>query len=170
MRELHEKNSMLIQHEEDIDELWQETLMQNILHHGLPEERGEDLKLKVTDLIHEKLKIDRKELEQIECFRFTKPGKWGKIIQVKFPNQTLKNRVYYAKKELKVEPQLITEDLTNKRNKLYQKCTQLKRDGKITAVWTTNCNIVVIHQGRKHMVCFEKDYHDLCKTIDSRSA
>lgn len=132
-----------------IDILEQGNKKNNIRISGLNEVDGENLKQRVVELFHNKLKINM-SIDTMDCFRhkFDDNAK-SKPITVKFQHYTDKMLVIKNKKLLKNSKIFISEDLTKQRVLLLNEARG--KFGK-TKVWTLHGEIyALINNTRTHL-------------------
>ena len=130
-----------------MDNLEQESKMNNLRIVGIPEEDHENLQKKVLSIVKQKLNIDSVEEADIDlCYRLgrTSDSKVRDVI-VKFTTRDKRNLIYRCKRNMpREDPAIfINEDLTQSRNKLFYDARCMKKQGKIKAVWTQDCNIII---------------------------
>ena len=143
--ELAKRDEKIKELESKVEQLEYSTKQNNLTLHGLQTDKeGEDDTTKnVIEFARKNLKVEIKESDIVDSFRIGDSDSTSKPILVKFKNQTIKNKVYKAKKLLKkVEPKYyVNEDLTKAKVDLYKKVKKLRSDLYIWKCWTFNSKI-----------------------------
>jgi exosome complex exonuclease DIS3/RRP44 len=151
----------------EVDELSQYSRRNCILIHGIPETPNENTETVALKVINENLKLRNINLALIDrCHRIGAPKRntaevlrQGKrAIIVKFTSYRSRNEVWRAKRLLKNSNILITESLTQTRQKLLKMAKD--RFG-LKQVWTQDGRIVVLLNGRRFTVTCEEDLRDI---------
>lgn len=125
--------------------------------HGVPASNGENTNaiiLKTCDALG--LKLDPSSISSSYRIPKTKQNvntsttALPQPIIVKFNTQTIKNNVYNLRKEIKKETKFpvpgqkrlfINENLTEERRKIFKEARRMKKENKITFLWTQNGKI-----------------------------
>ncbi len=123
-----------------IDDIEQESKLNNLRFVGIPEEEGEDLHNKVLNITKEKLNLQSIAGSDIDlCYRLGRAvdGKHRDIL-VRFQSRDKRNLIYRCRRNMPREdpPVYINEDLTLRRSKLFYDARCKKRAGRVSAVWT----------------------------------
>ena len=130
-----------------IDELEQQNKLKNLRIFGLKEEKEENVQQKLLEFAKTELEIELQhgEIEARRMGKVRPENLQPRDILVTFNNQTLRNAVYRKKKLLRERnvPVFINEDLTTKRSLLFFQARQLRKRGKLFAVWTQEGNILI---------------------------
>ncbi len=157
--------------EQRLDDLEQESKSNNIRIIGIAEEEGEDLKIKVTDLVENNHQVRNIEPEDIaDIGRMGKHTNKVRDILVKFKCSALWNKIYNKRKLLHHDnnPIYINEDLTPQRSKLFFEARKLRKKEKIFGTWTQAGNIMVKVKD-SDQPCVVKTYHELTKLIQDEN-
>ena len=130
-----------------MDDIEQDSKLDNLRMVGIPEEEGEILKNKVIEITNEKLNLHNISESDINlCYRLgkTNESKTRDVI-VRFNNREKRNLIYRCRRSMPREdhPIYINEDLTTRRNKLFYDARSLKKAGRLAAVWTQEGNIII---------------------------
>ncbi len=145
MEEKMEINVVNLNVESKLDELEQQSKLNNLRIFGLNEEEGE--KDRVIEFVKNKMGIEIRP-DEIEARRMGSVQPMNpnpRDILIKFDNQSLRNKIYRKKKLLHRQNQLvfINEDLTTKRSFLFYQARKLRKQRKLFGVWTQAGNILV---------------------------
>ena len=125
------------------DEFDSYTRRNNLLIHGLPEERDENLLSKTVNFIKDKLKINTFNSTAIEsAFRLGKRSESNKAraVLIRFFSRHDRLSVWKNKKQLKGTTYLLTESLTKLRQTLYAEARNIFQP---SSCWTRDGKIVV---------------------------
>ncbi len=130
-----------------LDDLEQESKLNNLRMAGIVEEDGESPQEKVLKIIQEELSLQTICERDIDlCYRLGRATE-SKVrdILVRFHSRQKRNLVYRCRHNMpRVEaPIYINEDLTLMRSKLFYDARCKKKAGKITAVWTQEGTIII---------------------------
>ncbi len=130
-----------------IDDIEQESKMNNLRFVGIPEEEGEDLQNKVLVIIKEKLNLQSICANEIDlCYRLGRAveGK-HRDIMVRFQSRDKRNLIYRSRRNMPREdqPVYINEDLTLRRSKLFYDARCKKKAGRVSTVWTQEGTILM---------------------------
>ncbi len=136
-----------IETEQRIDNLEQDSKMNNLRIVGIPEEQDENLRHRILTIVQQKLNLETiGEIDIGKCYRLGK-AKDSKVRDViaKFTSRDSRNLVYSCRRNMPREdqPVYINEDLTQPRSKLFFTARRLKKSEKIIATWTQDGKIFV---------------------------
>ncbi len=142
-----EKKTESIETRTRIDDIEQDSKMNNLKFVGIPEEEGENLMDKVLVITNEKLNLQSISKSDIDlCYRLGRlvEGK-NRDILVRFQSREKRNLIYRCRRNMPREsqPVYINEDLTLIRSKLFYDARCKKRSGKVSAVWTQEGSTVI---------------------------
>ncbi len=130
-----------------IDDIEQESKLNNLRLVGIHEEEAEILQQKVVEIIRDKLNLQAINGSDINtCYRLGKPNESKtRDVIVRFNSRDKRNLIYQCKRNMPREnqPIYINEDLTLRRNKLFYDARSMKKSGRLTAVWTQEGNIII---------------------------
>ncbi len=131
-----------------MDDIEQESKLDNLRIVGIPEEEEEILQQKVLEIANEKLNLPTINEEDINfCYRLGKANQSKtRDVIVRFINREKRNLIYRCRRNMPREedhPIYINEDLTSRRNKLFYDARSMKKSGKLTAVWTQEGNVII---------------------------
>ena len=113
--------------EEELDDLQQYSRRTCLLIHGVKEERNEDIETAVKEVIDTKLQVgfDDKDIARTHRLgRKKDDNSKPRPIIVRFLSYRQRKKAFDAKKKLKGQKIVITENLTKKRYLLLQRCVQ----------------------------------------------
>ncbi|XP_046976346.1 uncharacterized protein LOC124542442 [Vanessa cardui] len=123
-----------------------------LLVHGVPEAKKENLSAYVSQLLSEHLKLPELSVDSISrCHRLgsSAPEK-PRVILIKFQDPIIRNKVWYAKTNLKNTGVTLSEFLTKERHDVFVAARQ--RLG-INKCWTRDGSIVIIGpDGKRHQI------------------
>ncbi len=130
-----------------IDDIEQDSKMNNLRFAGIPEEEGEDLQNKVLVITKEKLNLQSISENDIDlCYRLGRAveGKHRDVL-VRFQSRDKRNLIYQCRRNMpREDPTVyINEDLTLRRSKLFYDARCKKKAGRVSAVWTQEGTIVI---------------------------
>ncbi len=130
-----------------IDDIEQDSKMNNLRFAGIPEEEGEDLQSNVLVITKEKLNLQSISESDIDlCYRLGRSveGK-NRDILVRFQSRDKRNLIYQCRRNMPREepPVYINEDLTLIRSKLFYDARCKKKSGRVSAVWTQEGTTVI---------------------------
>lgn len=148
--------------ESKVDFLEQKSKMCHLKLFGLKEKRGENLNDAVSKIFEERNIITRAEISsQMSCYRlgaFTSGSDKPRGVMINFATDSLCNKVFRNKKQLKGSKMVLVEDLTKLRYNLM-----VKAKGKFGRenVWSQGGSIFVKIRGSKHSLKHEEDLEKL---------
>ena len=130
-----------------MDDIEQDSKLNNLRLVGIPEEEGEILQQKVLEIATKRLNLQTISESDIDlCYRLgkTNESKTRDVI-VRFGSREKRNLIYRCRRNMPREDQpiYINEDLTIRRNKLFYDARSSKKSGRLTAVWTQEGNIII---------------------------
>ena len=154
-KELDHLYSKVVSLEDRVEAQEQYSRRTSLRFHNIPvptDQRGRikhpvDTDKLILDICKNKLKITDLKLEDISRSHVIGRAYHGKAqVIVCFISYRLRHKVYSCKRALKNDPdgQFITENLTQHRNNLVKKLSQLRYEGKINTYWTTDGRIFAI--------------------------
>ncbi len=130
-----------------VDDIEQDSKLNNLRMVGIPEEEGEMLQQKVLEVVNEKLNLQTIcETDINMCYRLGKVNESRtRDLIVRFNSREKRNLVYQCRRNMprETQPIYINEDLTLWRNKLFYDARSLKKSGRLTAVWTQEGTIFI---------------------------
>ncbi len=130
-----------------MDDIEQDSKLDNLRIVGIPEEEEEILQQKVLEIANEKLNLQTINEEDINlCYRLGKANQSKtRDVIVRFSSREKRNLIYRCRRNMPREdhPIYINEDLTTRRNKLFYDARSMKKSGKLTAVWTQEGNVII---------------------------
>ncbi len=130
-----------------LDDMEQESKMNNLRISGMPEEEDEILKIKVLSIANEKLNLPSITEDDIDvCYRLGKEkDSKTRDVLVRFTNREKRNLMYKCRRNMPREsPSIyVNEDLTQLRNKLFYDARLKKKAEKIYATWTQDGNVII---------------------------
>ena len=131
--ELFDENTYL---RESVLKLQSQSMKENLIISGLPEERYENTETVVKSLFEEKLQISNEiEFQAVHRLKH-KPGGGHRSIVVRFEKRRDKNRILKAAPKLKVQNVHIYEqfpaEISDRRKKLHPKMRELRDSGYFT--------------------------------------
>ncbi len=130
-----------------LDDIEQDSKMNNLRFVGIPEEEEEDLRNKVLVITRQKLNLQSiSECDIDLCYRLGQAveGK-DRDILVRFQSREKRNLIYRCRRNMPREesPVYINEDLTLIRSKLFYDARCKKKLGRVSAVWTQEGTTVI---------------------------
>ncbi len=130
-----------------LDDLEQDSKMNNLRFAGIPEVEGEDLRNEILVITKEKLNLLSISESDIDlCYRLGRAveGKHRDIL-VRFQSRDKRNLIYRCRRNMPREepPMYINEDLTLRRSKLFYDARCKKKAGRVSAVWTQEGSILM---------------------------
>lgn len=113
-----------------------------LLFHGLPEEEGEDVNVKVCGIVTNQLKIPGASIASFKaCHRLGRPSEDRcRPVLVRFTDQSMKSSVWSKKTAFKGTPYSVAEFLTPLRQSLFM---QARKEFGMKRCWSLDGNIFV---------------------------
>ena len=130
-----------------MDDIEQDSKLNNLRIVGIPEEEGEVLHQKILQIATKKLNLQTISESDINlCYRLGKTdGSKARDVIVRFSSRDKRNLIYRCRRNMPREDQpiYINEDLTQRRNKLFYDARSMRKSGRLAAVWTQEGNIII---------------------------
>ena len=122
----------------------------NLLVDGIKEERNENVRLKISDLIQNKMGVDLGQHQICDVYRVGRPNSSNpRKLLIKFANSSVKNKVYQQRLGLRnnQDPSMknvfINEDLTRAKQEIFYHARKLKKDKIIANTWTRDGQVYI---------------------------
>lgn len=164
--ELHAVSESISRQDEHIDQLEQYSRRNCLIFHGVAEKPDENVTDIVLDIMKHKLNVNI-EISAIDrAHRIGHPSRTAaqavkegrRPIIVKFVSYLFRSMVFRAKRALKNTSTVITESLTNERQRVL-KCAKEKFGPR--NCWTQDGRIVVLHVNRKIYVATQRELQQI---------
>lgn len=148
----------------EIDDLHQAKKLSNLRIYGIKEEKGENLRKIVQNILTQKLSLQLSDFDIKNCYRINitrnEENKHSPII-VNFSSADHCMKILSNKKKLKGSNITISEDLTKLRYGIFVKARKMY--GKQN-VWSQGGRICILCNGKKHYLRSDTEFNQLLST------